>query len=189
MSLAQSLAHTLESTGGTALSKHAFHKLSVEDAIEAVRHVFSWSAALAADTKQQQQQHGATMRVRLLSRIHLHFLAFHMLAQRSSASITAFSPDAYQWSRERASASVAAGALSCTAQACGEGETLFDLPAIEQVDLLYANHVRGGGFSSAHLEPLAEKSVMLHAAVASEQLEFWVAPVLVCKKPIRTVGT
>jgi len=102
-----------------------------------------------------------TSYLRNLSRVHFHCLHFHLVVQRKAS----------MW--EKGTVSVAMGSLATTEQACN----------FEDVDLL--------------LPPVVDVAKNRNVTVSAENpvtiwrdgtLEFYLAPVLVCRKPTKTVG-
>jgi hypothetical protein len=59
---------------------------------------------------------------------------------------------------------------------------LFDLPQPEQVDVVIAK------YASKRTQPATSDGVVQYLYLQHEQLEFWIAPVQVCKTLLRTVG-
>lgn len=97
-----------------------------------------------------------------LSRIHLHYLSYHLLGQLRKQR-----KDTFTWNSKRAERAVAAGCLATTIQACGiDGELPKDSELI----------IRPNGISK------------LFQYYQTELFDFWVAPVAACREPKRTVG-
>ena len=105
---------------------------------------------------------------RQLTRIHFHYLTYHVIAVRGTA-----------W-RNTANA-VAAGSAAATNQACMFGDAVveqsFDATLVE-LRTPFAER------STASLTATLATSGVLRGDVG----RYFLAPVLVCKKPIRTVG-
>ena len=71
-------------------------------------HVMNWSLAAV-----EQLRGGNNEPVgRVLRRIHMHFLAYHVLCQRGSGASA--HPEQFEWDMERAGAAVVSGSLACT---------------------------------------------------------------------------
>eukprot|EP01112_Ceratiomyxa_fruticulosa_P018523 TRINITY_DN5932_c0_g1_i4.p1 TRINITY_DN5932_c0_g1~~TRINITY_DN5932_c0_g1_i4.p1 ORF type:complete len:501 (+),score=67.22 TRINITY_DN5932_c0_g1_i4:216-1718(+) len=103
---------------------------------------------------------------RQLSRIHFHCLTFHLIVQRVSSGWTSGAP------------SVAAGSLACSKQACSFNDIELLLP-LGDVELSKLN----GGKMQINL---SSKNAVTQWV--DDKWEYSLAPVLVCKKPGKTVG-
>mmetsp|Transcript_1236 Transcript_1236/g.4434 ORF Transcript_1236/g.4434 Transcript_1236/m.4434 type:complete len:489 (-) Transcript_1236:121-1587(-) len=149
----QELGSLYIATGGSSYSIDDFTVPTIHCATHAIEHVLGLPMAAG------------------VSRLHLHYLTFHLIAQRTGDDVRA------PWSRAAAEQAVAAGALATTAIACGD-----ENGNVNPADV----RVQPYGISSA--TDVAADSLFMRFSSPVSGLEFRVAPVLVCKAPARTVG-
>lgn len=106
-------------------------------------------------------QHRQSTSTRSLSRVHFHCLHFHLIVQKKDS----------EW--ESGETSVAAGALACSTQACDNSGVDLLLPPSFEISL--------SKFKQIDFDhPVTTWS--------SGEFDFYLAPVLVCRVPTRTVG-
>ena len=146
----QELGALYQVTGGTTYSMSRFTSPTVPVAAGAIEHIMKLPF-VNHNTGPHQ-----------ISRVHLHYLSFHLLSQPKYPRAETF-----HWSRNRAKQAVAAGSLATTIQACGENGELPDE-------------------SELHIKDNGTGEVFAH--FYNSFLEFWVAPVAICNVPKRTVG-
>jgi len=103
---------------------------------------------------------------RQLSRIHFHCLPFHLIVQRTESGWTNPAPG------------VASGSLACSQQACN----LNDLEILLQLGTIDIPKMNGG---TIQINPHNKNAV---SQWTDDKWEYSLAPVLVCKKPGKTVG-
>lgn len=152
----QELGALYTALGGSTYAIDAFTAPTVHVAIHAIEHILSLPIAKG------------------ITRVHLHYLTFHLIAQRTHSQSAVEVP----WKREAAEQSVAAGALMTTTVACGEADGSLD-----------PRKVRIQPFSIAESgDTDASASLFLRFSSPVSGLEFRIAPVLVCTSPTRTVG-
>lgn len=147
----QELGDLYAALGGTLWPAEQFARAPRDIVVPALAFLFDLSARLHADAL------AAGRRARRLSRIHFHYLAYHIVAVRD---------DDWHGGRE----AVAAGSLAVTMAACAfADEAAFDAAQVQ---------LRAEGSVESVRVSLAGGSVAwLH-----------IAPVLVCRRPVRTVG-
>lgn len=108
---------------------------------------------------------------RRLSRIHFHSLGFHVIAVREGSKL---------WSEQKARTAVAAASLATTRQACDS-----ELIDPSKVDVLLPSTflvtAQQGGVQ--RVKAGSGVSSWTHKSV-----QFFLAPVLVCRRPLKTVG-
>eukprot|EP01102_Stenamoeba_stenopodia_P005514 TRINITY_DN1626_c0_g3_i1.p1 TRINITY_DN1626_c0_g3~~TRINITY_DN1626_c0_g3_i1.p1 ORF type:complete len:612 (-),score=126.41 TRINITY_DN1626_c0_g3_i1:95-1882(-) len=149
---------------GDQLQKIDFggHTLSLNTALSALKTVLTWEKTV--------------MKGRL-SRVHLHSLAFHVICQLNTTA------DYYSWSAERAISAVAAGSLATTYQACA-----IDNHRPSAAHLEVHSHVFAPHYISDEVLSLGLETYDIEEYKTSHTFSCFVAPVLICKTPIRTVG-
>jgi ADP-dependent glucokinase len=149
----QELGDIYASVGGAQWPPEHFAKAPRDAVVPALVFLFDLSERLYRDALL------AGRAARLLSRIHFHYLAYHIVAVREDG--------VWQGGRE----AVAAGSLAVTLAACSMSETAaLDSERVE----LRASDT---SVKSERAELADGRFVWLHTA-----------PVLVCRKPLRTVG-
>jgi len=104
---------------------------------------------------------------RLLGRIHFHFLHYHLVANHKCKD------KLICWKNGRAS--VAAGSLVSTRQACDNDRVQLDKVAIRLKGQTLADDV--------HVDPTT-----VFTEWTSDHARYYLAPVLVCNNPTKTVG-
>eukprot|EP01097_Dermamoeba_algensis_P008351 TRINITY_DN5539_c0_g1_i2.p1 TRINITY_DN5539_c0_g1~~TRINITY_DN5539_c0_g1_i2.p1 ORF type:complete len:498 (-),score=120.56 TRINITY_DN5539_c0_g1_i2:150-1487(-) len=160
------LYQTLE---GTAHKKEEFVSPTVETVADAVVHVFNQVTTISMDGIGQ----------RGMNRMHFHSLHFHLIAQRKKNLF----PKAFKWSEERARVSVAAASLASGMKACDFPNLQSGKANLEfsKVHLLFPERFVVWGKELV----LGDSSVI---SFETEQLIFFLSPVLVCHSPTKTVG-
>eukprot|EP01133_Synstelium_polycarpum_P008417 gene8417-9902_t len=162
----QELGFLYAAMGGQAIPASAFKAPTPDTAVSALVYVFERAnehieqatkgAALGADDK------------RVLTRIHFHFLTYHIVAARSDSAWTS-----------RAAIAVAASSIEASDMACGMKDVELRLPLKFEVEYQYTPGTK------LKLK-LDETSPV--ASWSDAGLAFNLAPVLVCKVPLKTVG-
>ncbi|EGC31620.1 hypothetical protein DICPUDRAFT_50094 [Dictyostelium purpureum] len=168
----QELGFIYVSTGGKKFTLDDFKEPTVNTAVEAIIHIFdiSFSNQDKTDSDILGDFGIPTMsKQRSLTRIHFHYLSFHIVSTKAYS----------QWSPNQSSAAVAASSIEATNQACLFNDVELHLPPSVEVDYRYT--------------PGATKTILFNkkSPVTYWQdsgYEFHVAPVLVCKSPMKTVG-
>ena len=117
----------------------------------------------------------AEKQYRDLNRVHLHFLSYHVICLREKINIKM-----YQWERDRAEQAVSAGSIATSSNACGPNLG-NSIPLAKDCEIRKYDIGDRTIFGNTEIGDLFNHFVF-------EGLEFWVAPVAVCKIPIRTVG-
>ena len=114
-----------------------------------------------------------------LGRVHFHSLAYHVIAVRSSHEA--------QW--PDAAAAAARGSVATTIQACGDEAAPDAVRALhgDDLELLY-RPLSGATVRGVKLPPIDAASPVAEWTDTQSGVRFALAPVLVCKKPVRTVG-
>ncbi|KYQ89360.1 glucokinase [Tieghemostelium lacteum] len=163
----QELGFLYVSTGGSKYTLEDFVKPDINTAVEAIKHIFT--EIILKDI--QGFDENVLPERRLTSRIHFHYLTYHIIAIKSGYS--------EQWRSPKASiAAVAASVLEATHQACNFSNISFHIPENFQVDY--------------HYTPGAKITIKFDESPVSSWedlgIEFFIAPVPVCKNPTRTVG-
>ncbi|KAN0023309.1 hypothetical protein ACTFIU_011479 [Dictyostelium citrinum] len=169
----QELGFIYVSTGGKKFSLDDFKEPSVNVVVNALLHIMETSLNFANNSVDDNIMGDfgiPTMsKQRSLTRIHFHYLSFHLIITKTYS----------QWSPKLTSASVAASSIEATYQACRFNSVELLLPLSVEVDYRYT--------------PGATKSIIINPSspVTTWQdsgYEFHLAPVLVCKSPLKTVG-
>jgi len=125
----------------------------------------------------------------IFQRVHFHCLQYHIVALRQTPK------ESNLWPRSRAAASVCAGSLITTINAGFDGrDDLFD---VKETDLLLSDPIEvpvsisvpndRSCLENTHKLTLEKSGPPLYF-VSYSSVEFWIAPVLVCKRPKKTVG-
>ncbi|ELR12829.1 ADPdependent glucokinase [Acanthamoeba castellanii str. Neff] len=148
------------------LELSAFTSPTVHTVTDALKLVFQ-----VLDHKDPQQ--------RLLTRIHFHYLSFHVVAERRTTPTASA-----RWRRWGSGAmSVVGGSLGATARACGDGRWDVSTADVEvrlqRETLPQAHHDERR--TDVHIDPV-EPVTMWEEGDAV----YYLAPVLVCKRPTRT---
>jgi ADP-dependent glucokinase len=147
----QELGALYAAVGGEVHAPDAFKAPSAGVAIEAIEHVLDW---VGAD--------------RPLSRVHMHFLSYHVICVS----------DAAKWPRASTVRAVAAGSRATTTQACGpQPDRWPDASALE------LQHIPALVDISDELDPLD-----MSLSRQSGGFVCSVSPVVVCQQPTRVVG-
>ncbi|EAL63624.1 hypothetical protein DDB_G0287631 [Dictyostelium discoideum AX4] len=178
----QELGFIYVSTGGKKFSLDDFKEPSVNVVVNALLHIMEISfhyattttTSTTADRNVDDNILGdfgiPTMsKQRLLTRIHFHYLSFHLIITKSYS----------QWSPKLTSASVAASSIEATFQACRFNSVELLLPLSVEVDYRYTP----GATKSIIIDPSSPVTTWQDSGY-----EFHLAPVLVCKSPLKTVG-
>jgi len=100
-----------------------------------------------------------------LTRIHFHYLTYHVIAVRQGEQFN------FKWSLEKAKTSVASGSFAASRQTCSAD--------IDQMDLLFPStfDISGCIFKIDTVSNWENKDI-----------NYFLSPVLVCRKPTKTVG-
>ncbi|KAF2074331.1 hypothetical protein CYY_004352 [Polysphondylium violaceum] len=162
----QEIGFLYTATGGDKYTMDDFKQPTVNVAVEAITHIFN-RIVQAEDTAQMGLD--LMSQWRTTTRIHFHYLTYHIVAIRKNSA----------WSSEKASASVAASSIEATNQACAFDSVELHLPLEFKVDYRYT--------------PGSTKTITINKSspVTKWQdsgIEFHIAPVLVCQSPSKTVG-
>lgn len=147
----QELGALYRCTGGDKYQTNEFVVPTVQVAQEAVDHLL----------RLPYVRNGRG--VHEITRVHLHYLSFHLIAQWPDNRPTE------RWNSQRARAAVAAAALAPTIQACGADGKL------PSYDLL-------------HLRPTGLPEGKYIDEWENNGIQYWASTVLVCNVPLRTVG-
>ncbi|EFA84840.1 glucokinase [Heterostelium album PN500] len=162
----QELGFLYLATGGTEHTMSEFRAPSINTVINAIIHVFKHI------TKSSGQDDPMSMMLddkRKLTRIHFHYLTYHIVAIQKESS----------WSTKSAIMSVAASSIEASEQACGFRDVELRIPLKFEVDYRYT--------PGSKLKFAIDETFPI-TSWQDEGLEFHLAPVLVCKSPERTVG-
>jgi len=165
----QEMGFLYTATGGIKYTMEDFKQPSVNIAIEAITHIFNRIIDQQDGAEQQQMGIDLLSKWRTTTRIHFHYLTYHIVAIKKNSA----------WKSHKASASVAASSIEATNQACGFDNVELHLPLEFKVDYRYT--------------PGSTKTIRINKSspVSKWQdvgIEFHVAPVLVCQNPSKTVG-
>ncbi|KAN0029848.1 hypothetical protein ACTA71_007985 [Dictyostelium dimigraforme] len=175
----QELGFIYVSTGGKQFNLDDFKEPSVNVVVNALIHIMETSFNFANNNNNNNNNIDDNImgdfgiptmsKQRSLTRIHFHYLSFHLIITKSYS----------QWSPKLTSSSVAASSIEATYQACRFNSVELLLPLSVEVDYRYT--------------PGATKSIIINPSspVTTWQdsgYEFHLAPVLVCKSPLKTVG-
>ena len=165
----QELGSLYSCLGGKAHKMSDFVSPSLSVAVDAINYIFSLPFVKNENEPANSNVFSSAFpSEHYLQRIHLHFLSYHLIGLKLENE--KLKDRFYSWDRARSGLAVAAGALATTIQACG---TDGKFPPLEDVDFRFIPQ-SDSHFSEDHF--------------IDHDLEYWVAPVAVCKRPIRTVG-
>ena len=125
--------------------------------------------------QQQEEKHSSS---RLMSRMHFHFLNYHVVATRESTSSRAVTRN---WSHGRPS--VAAGSVVSARQACDNDDIQLDKVELRMKTEEF-EFVDG---SKGRVKVVVSPGDSVITEWEKNRVHYYLAPVLVCKKPTKTV--
>ncbi|EGG23959.1 conditioned medium factor [Cavenderia fasciculata] len=178
----QELGFIYVSTGGKKFRLEEFKDPTPQVAVEAILHIFNLASKVnakkaggastdAAGGGLPMMEAGEMMvgKTRQLTRIHFHYLTYHIVAVRQSSA----------WSSERSKMAVSASSLEASNQACGFQDIERKLPLTFEVDYRFT--------PGAKIKIKIDETYPV-STWKDDGIIINIAPVLVCKHPTKTVG-
>ncbi|MBX9694739.1 MAG: ADP-dependent glucokinase/phosphofructokinase, partial [Cyanobacteria bacterium] len=152
--------------GGTEYTLESFKAPSLQTSIDAMVFILNWVPRVLNPFALMRKENQ-------LSRIHMHFLSYHVVCTTSRLS-------KQRWTEQGTRRSVQTGALTATRKACGNAET-GEFPDVEQVDLQWDTLLAATKYKLTWKKPWIDVR-------PTPGIFCSVYPVLVCNSPLRTVG-
>lgn len=172
----QELGSVYVALNGKKYAQTAFKDPKVRTVVDAIKHLFR-----RVERERSEVLHsGSTSGVvsRQISRVHFHCLQFHIVALSPNANTGA----SKSWRDPKRSVSM--GSLQAVRQAC-DNNTIN----VDDVDLMVPLRLeKVSGASEAPPHDLVIDPASPVVSWVEDKIEFYLAPVLVCKTPLKTVG-